>query len=277
MKVQNILFALIFASTAVAAPVAEANALAEPNANANAHPEAVAIADPEADPTLGLFSYFKKGKTFGLYGYSKGSSKKDIYVCNDGRLTYGYIYPGSVKFYGSYYNGCLYGNTAGSGYYSVGCNYNNYFVVGNYQSSINWSYTWNSYKNCNVIQSDNQFYCDSKGYIVKGKPKQCNTCQPIEFECDDNEKPQEPPQTEEPEPTEKPSVPATPVVPAKPSKPTYTYGWKTKWSYNKGSYKDIKSAVKSKVNNVVSAVKGKVNSVVGAVKNKINKVLGKKY
>lgn len=194
MRADNILYVFLFVSAAFGLPVAEAeaNAIAEANPEAapEANPEAApeAIADPEAeaeaDPTWGYYNYYNRGTKFNMCGYGRKSYyKKDIYVCRDGRLTYGYRYSGSVKFKGSYYNGCLYGNTVGNAYYGVGCNNRNYFVVGNSYPKLHFNYGWNNYLRSKVVKPNNKCWCDDQGYIVKEKPKQCNACEEIEFEA----------------------------------------------------------------------------------------------
>lgn len=198
MKPQNVLYALFFVSSALGIPVAEAEAealakaapeaIAEPIAEAAPEAAPEALADPDADPTFWSHSkYWKKGTKFGMYGCNKKWQKKSIYVCPDGRLTYGFIYPGSVKFHGSFYNGNLYGNSVGNGYYGVGCNAFNYFVVGKYQKILSFKYAWSNHWKSKIIKSNFKFWCDDKGYICKEKPKSCNSCQEIEFQCNENE------------------------------------------------------------------------------------------
>lgn len=168
MKFENIAYALMFA-LAMGAPVA----------------------DTEADPVStfnlkSVLSNYNKGyekNIFHLKGTCKNRPKSDIYVCPDGRLTYGKKVSGSIKFRGSIASGYLIGHSLNKGFQPVGCN-GNYVGIG-YQGWVNFQYYLKG-DHKHIKDNKVKYYCDKSGYIFKEKPHNCNTCEVVEFECDEN-------------------------------------------------------------------------------------------
>lgn len=179
MKFENIAYALMFA-LAMGAPVADAES------------------DPAAtfDSVLSSYNKGHAKDLFYLKGKCNSRPRDDIYVCPDGRLTYGKKVSGSIKFRGSIASGYLIGSSFNNGFQPVGCN--GYNVGIGYQGWVNFQYY--SYGGQKRIKGHNKYYCDQGGYIYKEKPSHCNTCEPIEFECDGDGSYPSPPPPSKPNP-----------------------------------------------------------------------------
>lgn len=168
MKPENIVYALMFVA-AMGAPFSQQEIVENSR-------------EAEIEQIFGALTTFRNEEKefFYLAGNSEKKEQKQIYVCPDGRLTYGKIVEDSRKFKGSVINGFLIGKSAGNGYQPVGFQ-GTYFAVG-FQNPNRFQISAQSSKKALVGQGVS-YYCDSDGFIHKGIPVNCDGCQTIDFEC----------------------------------------------------------------------------------------------